>query len=139
MGTLSCVTFLARIGLLGVSVATIVWLAFAFHSADIETRAVERFQSGQVTSGADVEELASMFREANRHNPDILPEVEEGYLYITTDRAAQALPVLQEVIRKEPNNYFALKLLAAAAADENPKLAEEAELRLEEVDPKGTG
>lgn len=126
-----------KILLLLSAAAAITWLALGLHSARLQAAGVERFHAGEELSPQKIGEIAQLFRAARASNPDTLPYLAEAYLYISTGSPSNAISLLQTVVRREPDNYFAWKLLTSAAAEEDPELAEQAERRLREIGPRG--
>ena len=108
-----------------VAVAVLAWLGVMERDVRLEASGVAAAQRGDVAA-ADAH-----FRAARLLNPDTLPDVRRAFLYRSGGRMEEAAGVLEDVLRREPDNLDAWGLLYVFTRDER---ALEARRRL---DPLG--
>ena len=120
-----------------VSVAAIAWIGVWLHSARLEARAIELATpvAGRAPTPAQLAEAQDLLVRAREHNADTRPIVLEAQLAAFSGRPAAAIPLLQEVVRREPDNVLAWRLLAQLARGRDLRLAALAERRLREISP----
>jgi Flp pilus assembly protein TadD len=99
-----------------VAVAAGVWLATGLHSARLvdEGQSIARRPSASLSS-AEVAKAMSLFERSRANNPDTRPIVFEAGLLARRGRRSEAVALLQDVVRREPQNANAWALLAIAA------------------------
>ncbi len=110
----------ARVVLAVVAVMVLVWLG-----------AMERSVRLQAAGGE------SAYRDARLLNPDTTPDVRRAFLYQGTGRPEQAAALLEDVLRREPENLDAWGLLYAFTRDRDPATARRALAARERLDPLG--
>jgi predicted Zn-dependent protease len=103
-----------RAALVAVAAAAIVWLALGLRASRLEARAV-KLATGAKPTPALIATSRDLLRRARANNADTRPVLLEGELYIFAHRPRQALGPLLEVVRREPENFEAWRLLAGAA------------------------
>lgn len=75
------------------------------------------------------------FRAARTLNPDTAPDVSRAFLYERTGRHRQAAAVLEDVLRREPDNLTAWGLLFTFTKDHDRTTAERALAARRRLDP----
>jgi predicted Zn-dependent protease len=108
-----------------VAVAVLVWLAVMERDVRLQASGVAAAERRDVAA-ADAD-----FRAARLLSPDTLPDVRRAFLYRSDGRTDEAADVLEDVLRREPDNLDAWGLLYVFTQDER---ALEARRRL---DPLG--
>ena len=108
-----------------VSVAAVAWLGLWLHSARLEARAIVLASpvAGRAPSPARLAEARDLLARARAHNADTRPIVLEAQLAVFSRRPADAIPLLEDVVRREPDNLLAWRLLAQVARGRDPRLA----------------
>jgi hypothetical protein len=110
----------ARVAVAVVAVVALAWLG-----------AMERSVRLQATGGD------AALRDARLLNPDMTPDVRRAFLYQGTGRQAEAAALLEDVLRREPENLDAWGLLYAFTRDRDPAAARRALAARERLDPLG--
>ncbi len=103
-----------RVAVIAVAVVALGWLGLMERSVRLQTSASD-----------------ASFRSARLLNPDTTPDVRRAFLFQSQGRTEDAARVLEDVLRREPDNLEAWGLLYAFTKDER---ALEARRRL---DPLG--
>ena len=93
-----------RAAVIAVAIAAFGWLALMERSVRLQT-------SRGTSAEAD-------FRAARLLNPDTLPDVRRAFLLQSRGNAHQAARVLEDVLRREPDNLEAWGLLYAFTKDQ---------------------
>jgi Tfp pilus assembly protein PilF len=108
------VTVAVRVGLAVVAVAAVVYLGLGWRAAHDEARGIALVipHPPPAVIAASVQAL----KDAERNNADTRPLLLQGELYIFARQPRRAIAPLQEVVRREPENFEAWRLLANAAA-----------------------
>jgi len=102
-----------RAALVLVAVGAAVWLASGLRAAREESRAI-----ALVRRGADAAALAraeALLRSAADHSPSTRPELRLAQLQAFAGRRAAARTALEAIVRREPENADAWRLLALVA------------------------
>ena len=110
----------ARVGVALVAVVALVWLSAMERSARLQARGGE-----------------AALRDARLLNPDTTPDVRRAFLYQGTGRPEEAAALLEDVLRREPENLDAWGLLYAFTRDRDPATARRALAAGERLDPLG--
>lgn len=110
----------ARVGVAAVAVVALVWLG-----------GMERSVRLQATGGE------AALRDARLLNPDTTPDVRRAFLYQGTGRPDEAVALLEDVLRREPDNLDAWGLLYAFTRDRDPAAAQRALAVRKRLDPLG--
>ena len=106
----------ARIALLLVAVAAVVWLAAAYRGAHDEARAKALLDRGSpaTLAPAERERALGLLHGARRGRPDgSAKQLEASLLTLTGDKPGAA-SLLRALVRREPENVTAWTLLAFA-------------------------
>jgi hypothetical protein len=126
----------ARVVLAAVALAAIAWLG-------VNLRNLDRFEDGerlalaQGTTTVHVEEAARLLEDSRFLNPDTRPMLSEGALLAARGdgRAREGLALLEEAVRREPDNVFAWGVLAGATRRLDPARSRAARERVRELSP----
>jgi predicted Zn-dependent protease len=121
----------ARAVVVAVAVLVLGWLAVMERDERLQARGVRAAQDARANfAGADAD-----FRDARLLNPDSAPDVSRAFLYQRVGRAAQAAELLQDVVRREPDNLSAWALLATFTSERDPATARRARAQVRRLDP----
>jgi hypothetical protein len=118
-----------RVAVIAVAVVVLAWLG-------VMERAVRLQASG--ASAADRRDFAAAeadFRAARLLNPDTAPDVRRAFLHQAGGRAQQAADVVEDVLRREPDNLEAWGLLYAFTRERDPASARRALEARRRLDP----
>jgi predicted Zn-dependent protease len=126
----------ARISVAAVAVVAIAWLA-------VNMRNLDRFEEGQRlalargTAPGQVEQAARLLEDSRFLNPDTRPMLSKGALLVARGdgRAREGLALLEEAVRREPENVLAWGVLAAATRRLDPARSRVARERARELSP----
>lgn len=99
----------ARLVLLLASAGLTLWLALGLSASRHEARGISLASEGRLPGA-----IAAV-RDARAHNHDTRPLVLEAQADIFARRGARALPLLDKVVRREPENLQAWRLIAEVA------------------------
>ena len=119
-----------RVALVLVAVGVAVWLASGLRAAHEESRAIAlvRPHAGR----ADVARAESLLLSAAAHSPSTRPELRLAQLRAFERRPAAARGILEAIVRREPENADAWRLLALVG---RPPRAAEARRRALALSP----
>lgn len=125
-----------RILLAATAVTALAWLALALGDVRAERAgiAITR-RAAPALSAAEVASARERFRRARAHSRDTGPIVREAQLLLFARRPAQAAALLEVVVRREPANLDAWRLLAQAAAPLDAARAAAARARARTLSP----
>ncbi len=124
-----------RIGVVLLAAAAVAWLALSVQSTRAENELSELVAQENVPGpdelarGAELRETAERFVSGRR------PSMIEATLRVQGNDRAGAIALLEEVVADEPENGEAWLLLARAAEEPDPELAERAMARVRELAP----
>jgi len=116
-----------------VAVALLAWLGVMERDLRLQERGAGAAQRG------DFERAESALRSARLLNPDPAPDVRRALLYQGSGRPAEAVKLLEHVLRREPDNLDAWGLLYAFTRDRDPAAAEAALEQRHRLDPLAAG
>jgi predicted Zn-dependent protease len=127
---------IARILVVGVAVLALAWLG-------VNLRGYDRFESGQRlalapnATDASARQAARLLDDARFLNPDTRPLLAEGSLLVARGgpgvRRGRAM--LEDAVRKEPDNVVAWAVLASATRRVDPARSQQARARALELSP----
>ena len=102
-----------RIGLVAVAVAAMIWLFLGWRASHFEARAIAVATHNPTPPrvAASLQQL----RDAEANNADTRPLLLQGELFLLAGQPKRAVAPLQEVVRREPENFDGWRLLASAA------------------------
>ena len=111
-----------------VAVVVLAWLG-------LNERAVRLQADGIAATGRqDFDAAERHFRRARLWNPDPTPDLQRSYVYAASSRQPQAVALLEDVLRREPDNRSAWGLLLDFS-EEEPAVARRAREALRRLDP----
>jgi len=118
------------------AVAVIAWLAVGLRNARLEADGARLIGDTPATAPpADLADARDSYSRARDLSADSGPEVREAGLANFTGHRREALDLLQDVVRREPENFDAWLLMASAAARVDPQLAARARDRARSLNP----
>lgn len=136
---------LQRLPVVILSVLVLAWLALGLRNSRLEDEAVRSVDkrvrlelAGGERTGLDpgeTDRILSLFRRAQRLNPDVTPMLNEANVYLFNGRFEPATAILEEVVRREPENLFAWMALEDAARTVDSRLSAEARARVRRLNP----
>jgi predicted Zn-dependent protease len=128
----------ARVAVAVLAVLVIAWLGVMERDAWLLDDAVDT-ASGAIAFGRlttdQFSSAESDFRDARFLNPDTAPDVNRAVMYEVHGRNAQAVELLQDVVRREPENLTAWGVLVEAAREIDPATARRAAAARRRLDP----
>jgi predicted Zn-dependent protease len=124
---------LARAAVAVSAVLVLAWLGVMVRDERLLERAVEI--SGRVHRSADAARAEDSFLSARSLNPDTAPDVGRAVLYIGRGRRGRAVTLLDDVLRREPDNLTAWGLLFEVSRDADPRAARRALATRRRLDP----
>ena len=128
---------LLRAGLLVLALAACAWLAAGLRATRLQAEADRRVPAAQVDREV-LREKRDLLDDARWLNPDTAPPIREAQLLLFIGRDGEAIRLLQDVLRREPENYEAWRGLYQAALQVNPRLAQEAAREARRLNPLGS-
>jgi predicted Zn-dependent protease len=102
-----------RVGLVVVAVAAIVWLGLGLRASRLEAHGIAL--AGAHPTPASIASSQRALIDAEANSADTRPLLLQGELFIFAAQPRRAIPPLEEVVRREPENFEAWRLLANAA------------------------
>lgn len=103
----------ARAVVAAVAVAVLVWLAVMERDTRLQARAMTAARHLEVPGNAERSERD--FRDARLLSPDSAPDLGLAFLYRATHRQDEAIALLDDIVRREPDNLTAWGVLATFA------------------------
>jgi hypothetical protein len=119
----------ARVCTALVAVALIAWLGVMERGVRLQASGVEAAERHSWGRADDD------FRRARLLTPDTLPDVRRALVLQGSGRTGQALAVLDDVVRREPENLAAWRLILAFAGTSDPALRRRALAAIRGLDP----
>ena len=113
--------------------AVLGWLAVMERDERLLARGVEA--SGRLQSAGSFERAEADLRAARLLNPDVRPDLARAVLYQGAGRPREAVALLEDVVRREPENAVAWSRLLVLARDREPAAARRALAALRRLDP----
>jgi len=123
----------ARSVLVLLAAAAALWLAAGLRAAREESRAIALVRAD--AGPGELARSASLLRSAAAHSPSTRPELRLAQLLALEGRPAAARPVLEAIVRREPENADAWRLLALVTARADPPRAAAARARALALSP----
>jgi predicted Zn-dependent protease len=128
----------ARVAVTLVAVVTIAWLGIMERDTRLQDRAVDT-ASGAIAFGrltpAQLRAAESDFRDARFLNPDTAPDVNRAVMYQVHGRGAEARALLEDVVRREPENLTAWGVLVEVTRERDPAASRRAAAARRRLDP----
>lgn len=125
-----------RAGLLVCALAVCLWLAVGLRATRLQAEADRRVPAAQIDRD-EVRRKRELLSDARWLNPDTAPLIREAQLLLFVDRDREAIRLLEEVVRREPDNYEAWRGLSQAALRLDPRRAREADRETDRLNPLG--
>jgi predicted Zn-dependent protease len=127
---------IARLVLVAVAVLVLAWLG-------VNLRGYDTYEDGQRLALApnatpeSAAQAAQLLQDARFLNPDTRPTIAKGALLVATGGAGvrEGRALLEEAVRKEPDNVIAWSVLAGATRRLDPQRSREAQARARELSP----
>ena len=109
----------------------------------VNLRGYDKLEDGQRlafapgATGASAREAARLLEDARFLNPDTRPVLAKGALLVARGgaRVNEGMALLEEAVRKEPDNVVAWAVLASATRRLDPQRSREARARARELSP----
>jgi len=127
---------LLRLTLVVVSVLAIAWLGVLLRDFRIVDSVSPGLIEGTRLSDAEFRRDAGRLEDAGLLNPDSTWRYTRGVAWIARD-PRRASGYLEELVRDEPENVAAWRLLFVASEEVDPPLANVAKARVRRLDPLG--
>jgi predicted Zn-dependent protease len=124
---------MARVSLALVAVLVLGWLGVMERDARLQQRGVEA--AGRLSVAGNVARAEAAFRDARLLNPDTTPDVGRALAYLGAERRTEATAVLEDVLRREPENLTAWGVLFNVARKGDPATAARAIAARRRLDP----
>jgi predicted Zn-dependent protease len=127
---------LTRVLVALVAVVAIAWLGVNLRDYDSFERG-ERLAFAPNAGQAQVEEAARLLEDSRFLNPDTRPLLAKGALLVARGdgRAREGIALIEEAVRREPDNVFAWGVLASATRRLDPERSRQARARVDELSP----
>jgi hypothetical protein len=126
---------LTRALLVAVAVAVGAWLVFSLRVVDLQASGeatLKRAEHGRI-SAAELAGGLDDLRRADRHNPDLTPLLDQGWLLYAAGRRQDALVIGLKAASKEPENVQPWILVYLTAP--NPHAAIPAAAKVRQLNP----
>jgi predicted Zn-dependent protease len=119
-----------------IAVAAIAWLGVSLRGLDRFERG-ERLALAAGATPAQVEEAAALIDDARFLNPDTRPLLTQGAVLVARveGRAREGLALIEQAVRREPDNVVAWAVLASATRRLDPERSRAARARADELSP----
>ena len=116
------------------AIAAIAWLAVGYRSTVLSDRG-ERLAERPDQTPAQVREAEDTLERARSLNPDTRPLFVEGFLLSTHGRYEEGVELIEEGVRREPDNVVGWGILAQATARRDPARSREARAEILRLSP----
>ena len=124
---------LPRVAVAVVAVVAIAWLAVQERDVRLQARGTADAQHLDMPGNAVRAEDALLA--ARLLSPDTAPDVRRAFVLRATERQDQAIALLEDVVRREPDNLTAWGLIATFARDRDPAAVARAFTARARLDP----
>jgi Tfp pilus assembly protein PilF len=119
----------ARVAVAIVAVLAIAWLGVMERDERMVQRGVQASKQGERARAE------RSFRDARLLNPDSAPDVLRSFLYLGANRRAEAKALVEDVVRREPDNLTAWFVLFRISQGTDPALERRALAARRRLDP----
>jgi hypothetical protein len=123
----------ARAAVAAVALVVLAWLAVLERDVRREARATTL--SARTNVAGNFARAEADFRAARLLNPDANPDLKRAYLYFGAGRRRQAASVVEDVVRREPENLAAWAALFNVVGREDEAVARRALAARRRLDP----
>jgi hypothetical protein len=125
-----------RVGLGLVAAAAVAWLAVLLHGVALREDGQKiALRDPRSLSGAEVTRAVSLLRRAEAHTPDTEPILDQAALLVRVGQVRRSRPLLEDIVRREPENVQAWAVLALATQTTDPGRAAVARARVTVLAP----
>ena len=118
-----------RVAVAVVAVVVLAWLGVMYRDAHLQARGVAALGE------RDLRAAEADLRAARFLNPDAGPDVTRGVIYRGQGRERDAIALLEEVVRREPDNLRAWTVMRLLAAGIDPATYRRSQAELQRLDP----
>ncbi len=108
----------ARVILVVLAAVSVVWLAYGLRALSLDAQG--RAQARIARSPQQVDRALSLFAQAAHGEADPTPRIDEARFLLSLGRPTRAAEALEKVVRANPGNVLAWRLLATATAANDP-------------------
>ena len=119
----------ARVFVAIVAVAVLAWLSVMERNTRLLANGVA------ATARQDWDRAEADFRAARLLNPDVAPDQRRSFVYQASSRPDEAIAVLQDVVRREPDNRAVWGVIEEFTRERDPALSGRAREQLRRLDP----
>jgi hypothetical protein len=112
-----------------VAVCVIAWLVVMERDVRLQSRAADAIHARDLTRAE------SELRGARLFNPDTAPDVTRAVLYRARGQHRRAIALLDDVVRREPDNLTAWSALHLSAIGRDPSVSRRSLAALQRLDP----
>jgi hypothetical protein len=105
------------------ALVVVAWLAFGLRAVDLQADAestIARVRGGDLEAST-IDEAQDQLRRADRYNPDLTPQLDEGWLLMYAGKTPEAYGVALTSVAKEPENAQAWTLAYLTAPEPGAK------------------
>jgi cytochrome c-type biogenesis protein CcmH/NrfG len=129
---------LTRVLVALLAIAAIVWLGIGYRSTVLGERG-ERLAGRPDQTPAHVRDVERTLERARFLNPDTRPLLAEGVLLAAHGRYDEGVDLLEQSVRREPDNVVAWGVLAEATARRDPARSRDARAEVRRLSPPVDG
>jgi len=122
-----------RVTVVVVAVGVLGWLGVMQRDARLVARGIEAAQPPRAPG--DLARADAAFRGATLLNPDTGPDVSRAFVLQAGGRGDAAVALLEDVVRREPENLGAWRVLLTITRDSEPVIGRRALAAVRELDP----
>ena len=126
----------ARAGLAVLAVLVIAYSAVLLRDTRLQERATEIAQSSRAQD--EIGRAVSDYGAASFLNPDTGADVGHAFAQQVQRRAPEAVAAAEDVVRREPENLTAWRLLSVLTVELDPARSRQAAARARALDPLGS-
>jgi hypothetical protein len=119
----------ARVLVAVLAVAVLGWLAVMERNTRLQAEGTE------ATVRQNFARAESDFRAARLLNPDTTPDARRAFVYALSSRQREAVALLEDVVRREPDNRAVWGVLEGVTRATRPATAQRARDALRRLDP----
>ena len=112
-----------------VAVAALAWLGLMEHSVRHQAAGVAALERSDFAAAEDD------FRAASRLNPDTTPDLRRSFVYLASSRQPQGIALIEDVLRREPDNRTAWGVLEQFTRELDPAKSRRATAEIRRLDP----
>ncbi len=123
----------SRAGAVVVAVLVLAWLGLSLRDVRLEERGGEA--AGRLSVPGNAERAEADFRGARLLNPDSGPDLARAVVLLQLGRPERAVALVEDVVRREPENARAWRTLYEVTRESDPARAERALATLRRLDP----